>query len=183
MDIIQKAKEFSHKAHAGQLLYQKKGSMMLHVEEVVDLVEKAQGSPEEIAAAWLHDVVEDTPVTLEEVRTEFGENVASVVDELTDPEHLAHNSQADRKQLQANRISSASSSAKLVKLADQASNCRLAGTEHRTWDIPTTLQYIDGARKVAQQCKGISPMLDDLFENYYQTTRQTLLEEAGREQF
>src|SRR5262249_6200576 len=56
----------------------------VHLKAVAELVAAVTDDPEMIAAAWLHDVVEDTPVTLDDVEKEFGAAVARLVDGLTD---------------------------------------------------------------------------------------------------
>jgi len=57
-----------------------------------------------ITAAWLHDIVEDTDVSMQQVRELFGEDTALLVEGLTDPEEFSDMPLAERKQLQADRI-------------------------------------------------------------------------------
>lgn len=80
--------------------------------------------PETIAAAWLHDTVEDTPVTLEDVREAFGEGVAQLVSELTDVSRPSDGNRAARKAIDRRHLAAASPRAKTVKLADLTDNCR-----------------------------------------------------------
>ena len=72
-ELIEKAKAFAEKVHAGQTRMNKaKSPAITHMAEVAALVEEDGGSPEEVAAAWLHDTVEDTPTKIEEIGQEFG---------------------------------------------------------------------------------------------------------------
>src|SRR5580700_10404134 len=114
--LVSKAREFSIKAHNG--LFRKNKAhdpYSVHLEEVAILVEQSGGSPEEIAAAWLHDAVEDTDVTLEEIRKQFGDAVADIVDGLTDPLEYKGMPTLERKTLQSKRIHTKSDSIKRVK--------------------------------------------------------------------
>ncbi|HID50025.1 MAG TPA: HD domain-containing protein, partial [Chromatiales bacterium] len=79
--------------------------------------------PETIAAAWLHDVVEDTPATLYDIEREFGPGVARLVDQLTDVSKPGDGNRATRKALDREHLARASARAKTVKLADLAHNC------------------------------------------------------------
>jgi len=80
---VEKAKAYAHKKHAGQ----KHGTrpFTTHLQEVVDaLYEFGYKDDDLTTAAWLHDVVEDTAVTIEEIYTKFGNRVGDLVDALTD---------------------------------------------------------------------------------------------------
>jgi (p)ppGpp synthase/HD superfamily hydrolase len=83
-----------------------------------------QPTPEMIAAAFLHDVVEDTPITIEQVRAEFGIYVADLVSDLTDVTKPEDGNRATRKAIELERIAKTSPQAKTIKLADLISNTR-----------------------------------------------------------
>jgi hypothetical protein len=95
-----------------------------HLKAVAELVASVTDDAETIAAAWLHDVVEDTAVTLEEVREQFGDGVAALVDDLTDVSRPSDGNRAVRKAIDRDHSARASPRAKTVKLADLLDNCR-----------------------------------------------------------
>ena len=166
-DLLNKAEAFATKAHEGQTEKDaNKTPYIFHLKKVAELVALSGGSPQEIAAAWLHDVVEDTPVTIEIIEREFGVEVATIVKGLTDLPHFSDLPVQERKQKQADHIAKESESVRRVKLADQISaidldgHNTLLGKEHR-------MAYVEGAKKIAQQCAGISPVLDARFEEMY----------------
>lgn len=168
--LIKKAEEFATKAHEGQTEKDiNKTPYILHPKKVAELVAGSGGTLQEIAAAWLHDVVEDTPITIEIIESEFGSEIASIVKGLTDLPSFSELSIEQRKQKQAEHISTESESVRRVKLADQISAIELDG--HNTLlDKNHRITYLEGAKKIAEKCKGISPFLDDLFTETYNRT-------------
>ena len=79
----EKAKAFAHEKHAGQTHGTR--PFTHHLQEVVNVLHEFGYQADDLtAAAWLHDVVEDTPTTIEEVYTEFGKRIGDLVDALTD---------------------------------------------------------------------------------------------------
>jgi len=128
------------------------------------LVVASGGSEEEIAAAWLHDVVEDTSRSLEDIRDNFGEEVASIVHGLTDPPEFNGMHTFERKAAQARRVSDESDSVKRVKIADQISNVRSVAVDPPVkWDSKKCLDYANGAELVVWECKDASGRLFGLF--------------------
>ncbi len=97
-----------------------------HPMEVARILEYAADSvtPEMYAAAYLHDVVEDTPVTLEEIREAFGPIVAQLVDDLTDVSRPEDGNRAARKAKDLAHTAGICPEAQTVKLADIISNTR-----------------------------------------------------------
>lgn len=93
-----------------------------HVRGVAYLVESCNGTPEQIAAAWLHDTVEDTWVPLWLIRVLFGRVVAQLVWGLTDVSKPEDGNRAVRKALDREHISQQCSECKTIKLADVISN-------------------------------------------------------------
>lgn len=75
-----------------------------------------------IAAAWLHDVVEDTPITIEQVLAEFGSDIAALVSDLTDVAERTDGNRARRLAIDRAHSAEASARAKTVKLADLIDN-------------------------------------------------------------
>ena len=168
-ELVERAKSFAAKAHEGQIRFNKaKTPFVTHLEEVVSLVRESGGNNEELAAAWLHDVIEDTPVLLTEVSKNFGETVASIVFGLTDPPQFSRLHTLERKTAQAERVRFLSDSVKRVKIADQTSNVRLVTTDPSVhWDTQKCLDYIEGARKIVFECQDVSEFLFGKFCEAY----------------
>lgn len=93
-----------------------------HLKAVVELVRSVPHTPEMIAAAWLHDVVEDTDTTIEQVEREFGAEVAELVAMLTDVSKYSDGKRAARKMIDLLHTAEASPAAKTIKLADLIDN-------------------------------------------------------------
>ena len=91
---------------------------------LVATVSTTYNTPEMLAAAWLHDTVEDTGVSLGLIEQEFGSEVASIVEMLTDVSCAHHGLRAHRKQIDREHTAKASPSAKTIKLADLIDNTR-----------------------------------------------------------
>lgn len=123
---IVKAEMFATAAHAA--IKQKRKytgeDYIVHPREVAELVEKAGGSSEMIQAAWLHDVVEDTGVEIEVIRAIFGEEVAMMVDGLTDKSKPEDGPRAIRKMIDRARLASQPPEVQTIKLADLCSNTK-----------------------------------------------------------
>jgi (p)ppGpp synthase/HD superfamily hydrolase len=123
-ELVRRADAFAARAH-GAIDQRRKYTgepYIAHPRAVAALVREAAQGDETIAAALLHDVVEDTPVTLSDVRAEFGGYVAQLVDELTDRASRAIGNRAARKRWEAGRLAKASAPAKTVKVADLIDN-------------------------------------------------------------
>ena len=124
-DLVGHAREFAIRAHKRidhRRKYNKQ-SYDVHLKAVADLVSSVTDDPEAVAAAWLHDTVEDTPATFGEVEREFGPGVAALVAELTDISKPGDGNRAVRKAIDRAHLAGASSRAKTVKLADVIDNC------------------------------------------------------------
>ena len=121
MTLIDKAKMFAEMAHAGQTRKYSDDPYITHPIRVSEIVAHNQGSDEMIAAALLHDVVEDTPVTHDEILDKFGANVSDLVFGLTDVD-LSMGNRKTRKALDRDRIASSSADVQLIKLADFIDN-------------------------------------------------------------
>lgn len=165
--IVKKAEEFATKAHTGQAeKNQEQMPYIYHVKRVAELVTLSGGTDSEIAAAWLHDVVEDTSITLLDIEKEFGNEIAHIVEGLTDLPGFTNLSNQERKQRQADRVRNENNSVKRVKLADQISAIAIDSV-NELQSISERIIYVEGARKIALECRNISTFLDDLFEKTY----------------
>ena len=127
MNIKVKALTFATAAHAavGQLRKYTNEPYIVHPIEVAGIVAEVPGATDEmIAAAYLHDVVEDTGVTIELIKKEFGDEVAELVGWLTDVSRPDHGNRAQRKAVDRAHTAGASAAAQTIKLADLISNTR-----------------------------------------------------------
>jgi hypothetical protein len=125
-ELIERARLFATSAHQ-RIGHQRKYSnqpYQVHLQAVAKLVASANDDPEMIAAAWLHDTVEDTPVTLDEIAEKFGTEVAELVENLTDVSRPGDGNRAIRKAIDRDHSARASARAMTVKLADLIDNCR-----------------------------------------------------------
>jgi (p)ppGpp synthase/HD superfamily hydrolase len=119
--LIEKAKEFAIKAHEGQV---RKYTFQPYVEHpilVAKAVSRFVDDPEAIAAALLHDTVEDCDVSFEDIEDNFGDIVAEYVWFLTKPPEFVGN-RAVRKQLDRDRLATAPKIVKLIKICDVMHN-------------------------------------------------------------
>lgn len=137
-----------------------------HVAAVAALVARAEptAKAETLAAAFLHDVVEDTEATDADLRGRFGDAVADLVAWLTDDPETAALPTEQRKAAQAAKIAAAPRPVKLVKLADQTDNIegRLADAE--LWTAERQARYLAGCRRVVDSCRGAAPALEARFD-------------------
>ncbi len=124
--MITKAREFARQAHeaAGQFRKYTNEPYIVHPAAVVKLVTEVTDDESMICAGWLHDVVEDTDVSISEIEREFGEDIASLVSDLTDVSKPEDGSRRTRKKIDLEHTKDASPRAKSVKLADLIDNCR-----------------------------------------------------------
>jgi GTP diphosphokinase / guanosine-3',5'-bis(diphosphate) 3'-diphosphatase len=105
-----------------------------------------------LCAAALHDTIEDTNTTADELRSEFGDAIASIVGEVTDDKHLP---KAERKRLQVEHAVHLSRAAKLVKLADKICNLRdVVDRPPAKWDLARRREYFDWAKRVVDGLRG-----------------------------
>lgn len=121
--IIQAA-GFAKKAHESidQRRKYSNEPYIIHPEAVAELVTTVTDDVEMICAAWLHDVVEDTPFTLADIHSNFGSGIADLVDDLTDPAERSDGNRATRIAINYKHTAQASVRAKTVKLADVIHN-------------------------------------------------------------
>lgn len=135
-----------------------------HLLEVATLVAKATSGndPDLVIAALLHDAIEDQEVPRGVIANTFGEDVATLVEEVTDDKSL---DKQVRKQLQIETAGKKSDRAKILKLADKTSNLfAIAASPPSDWSVKRRLEYVSWARAVAAGLKGVSPPLEQQFE-------------------
>lgn len=123
MELVVKAHAFAAKAHAGVFRKWSGEPYVEHAERVAGSLAALGFGPEVVAAGYLHDVVEDCPISAEELAAEFGPKVAALVVEVTNPElpKLPGN-RAYRKAAVVAHLAGASYEGASIKLADMADN-------------------------------------------------------------
>jgi GTP diphosphokinase / guanosine-3',5'-bis(diphosphate) 3'-diphosphatase len=135
-----------------------------HPLEVANLLSDIGGieDPEVLAAAILHDTVEDTETSEAELKKLFGKRIASIVMEVTDDKSLE---KAERKRLQIEHAPHLTPDAKAVKLADKISNItEVIGDPPKDWSNERRREYIDWAIKVVDGLRGVNPKLEERFD-------------------
>ena len=163
--LLARAFDFAARKHAGQ---RRKGASaepyVNHLAEVARLLAEATGGGDAqlVAAGLLHDTVEDTETTLDELAGEFGPGVAALVAEVTDDKTIE---KAARKRLQVETAPRKSERARMLKLADLTSNLRSMVLSPPTdWSTERRRAYVAWARQVAAGCRGVDQTLEDAFE-------------------
>ena len=130
-----------------------------------------------LCAAVLHDTIEDTETTAEELREAFGEKVTSIVLEVTDDKSLL---KEDRKLRQVQHAPLASHEAKLVKVADKICNLRdILGSPPSGWEAKRKLAYFEWAAAVVDGIKGSNSKLETIFDALLEQGREQYLSEVG----
>jgi GTP diphosphokinase / guanosine-3',5'-bis(diphosphate) 3'-diphosphatase len=120
---------------------------------------------EVLCAALLHDTLEDTATTPEELVEAFGERIARIVGEVTDDKALP---KAERKRMQIEHAPALSREAKLVKLADKICNVRdVAERPPQGWDLARRREYFDWAKRVVDGLRGTHRPLEAAFDAAY----------------
>jgi guanosine-3',5'-bis(diphosphate) 3'-pyrophosphohydrolase len=118
-----------------------------------------------ICAALLHDTIEDTDTTAEELECEFGTKIRDIVMDVTDDKRL---DKAVRKQRQIEHAAHISDPAKLVKIADKISNLRdVASCPPADWSIERRREYFDWAKAVIDGLRGVHGPMELLFDEAY----------------
>lgn len=170
--LLARALDFAARAHSDQRRKGKAAEPYInHVAEVALLLAEATdgADPQLVAAGILHDTIEDTGTSFEQLSEVFGQEVAALVQEVTDDKRLPKES---RKLLQIERAPYKSARAKLIKIADKISNLRsLTQSPPADWPTERQLAYIEWASDVVAGCRGVNAYLDDLFDD---TAKNTL---------
>ena len=163
---IARALDFAARRHAGQ---RRKGlnaePYVNHLTEVALLLAEATdgADPALVMAGLLHDTIEDTRTTRDELAAMFGEDVASLVVEVTDDTHLDRES---RRRLQVESAPGKSRRARMIKIADKIANLRsIAESPPMGWSPRRKREYIAWAREVVAACGDTNDVLEKLFED------------------
>jgi (p)ppGpp synthase/HD superfamily hydrolase len=125
-----------------------------------------------LQAALLHDTIEDTETTPDEIEARFGPEVRALVEAVTDDKRLP---KAVRKQLQVDHAASLSDSAKLIKLADKICNVAdVARAPPAHWDLQRQRDYLEWADDVVAGCRGVHAALEAHFDRVLADAREHL---------
>jgi guanosine-3',5'-bis(diphosphate) 3'-pyrophosphohydrolase len=173
--LVSEAAELASRRHNGQT---RKGRgeepYINHLAEVANMLSAVTNGEdaELVAAGWLHDTIEDSKTTHDELAQRFGLRVAGLVEECTDDMSLPKH---ERRRRQVTDASKKSPSARLIKIADKISNIRA-----RIFADPSEAQrgeladYLAWAEQVVVGLRGGNIMLDALFDEAVANARQTL---------
>lgn len=124
MSKVQRAADFAKQAHESidQRRKYTNEPYIVHPTLVASIVSTVTDDESMICAAWLHDVVEDTPVSLAEIQTEFGDDVAHLVNGLTNVSKPEDGNRATRVAIDRKHTAGTDSRTKTIKLADLIAN-------------------------------------------------------------
>lgn len=170
---------FAARRHASQ---RRKGADQTpYVNHVIDvahrLAQAGVADRETLLAAVLHDTVEDTGATPDEIAAMFGADVAALVGEVTDDTSLPKD---ERKRLQVAHAPTMSAAARRLKMADKASNVRDVGAHPPDgWPHERLVGYLDWAEAVVAGCRSASPALAAAFDAELAEARRRVGAEAA----
>jgi len=175
ISLVSEAAEFAARRHSGMA---RKGRgnepYVNHLAEVANLLAQVTdgADAELVAAGWLHDTIEDTATTREEIGQKFSERVADLVVEVTDDMSLP---QPERRQRQIEDAPHKSRCAKLIKIADKISNirARIASNPSDAERVDLAA-YVIWAEKVVAGCRGVNPKLDAEFDEAVKAAQSAL---------
>lgn len=164
LDLFIKALRFASDKH---MTHRRKGcdsvpyiNHLIKVAEILYTIGD-ENNEEILAAAILHDTLEDTDTTFEELNSIFGTRIAELVREVTDDMSLSYE---DRKRHQIKNAIFISNDARKLKIADKISNIKDILELPLNWSNRRKRQYIDWAEQVITNCRGVNPKLDQAFD-------------------
>jgi (p)ppGpp synthase/HD superfamily hydrolase len=163
--LFARALDFAARKHMHQ---RRKGELaepyVNHLSDVARLLAEATEGEDitVVIAGLLHDTIEDTETTFAELAKEFGPEVAGLVAEVSDDTSLPR---AERKRLQVEQAPHKSQRARMIKLADKASNLHsMITSPPKDWSLERRREYIDWAGKVVAGCRGVNAYLEQEFD-------------------
>jgi guanosine-3',5'-bis(diphosphate) 3'-pyrophosphohydrolase len=162
--LLTRAALAAAEAHKGQTRKGGEVPYVNHVIEVAHLVAEAGGTPEMVAAALLHDTVEDTEATEATIAAAFGPCIATLVAGLTDAPDWKALPREARKRKQAEHMARAPRAIRRIKIADQTSNVRDMKRLPKGWEYGEARAYVEGAALVVDACRGADAGLEAAFD-------------------
>ena len=178
ISLILKALSFAARKHESQR--RKGGRSSPYVNHLIDVAERLWeiGGIHDIntiVAGILHDTIEDTETSKEELVSEFGSEICSVVLELSDDKSLPKQL---RKRLQVEHAVSLSHRARLVKIADKISNIHdIMDSPPLGWSFEERLDYIAWSEEVINKLRGINENLERFFDGLCAEVKRKIEEE------
>lgn len=176
--LFDKAVKFATEAHSGTERRGKGYPYIIHPMEAASIVATITNDPEMLVAALLHDTVEDTDVTLEQIRELFGERVAILVKNETAP--LLDEPWHSKKEAQLAQLAAAPYDSKVVALGDKLSNMRGIALDYRQkgdkiWSL---FHAPNGKKDVEWYYRSLGEALSELSETLPYKEYMRLLEET-----
>ena len=174
--FILRAIDFAARKHRDQRRKDEESSPYINHPISVSLLLAEIGGvsdPETLAAAILHDTLEDTLTTPDELEAAFGGRVRRIVEEVTDDKSLA---KAERKRRQIEHARSLSPEAVLIKLGDKIANVLdVTHSPPADWSLERRQEYLDWAEAVIKNCPPTNTVLESHFNEVLKEGRQKLL--------
>jgi len=167
METVLRAAAFAAEKHRNQRRKDAEASPYINhpIQLAYILVQADIEDPLVLAAALLHDTIEDTNTTHDEIEIVFGHEIANIVVECSDDKTL---SKLERKQAQVEHAARISPRAKLVKLADKIANVSdIDGSPPAGWSLERKREYFDWAKRVVDQMRGTNAKLEARFDAEY----------------
>jgi len=172
LQLVMRAALYASSCHRRQLRKDGCTPYIHHPLEVADLLARHGADVATVIAGLLHDVVEDTEVTLDDIAREFGDEVASLVAEVTDDKSL---DKMRRKELQIEHAPHCSHRAKLIKLADKACNLgNMMSAVPQGWSRQRIKEYFNWADAVVAGLRGAHPGLEACYDDAARRGRAAL---------
>ena len=164
--LFDRAVLFAVRAHSGTERRGKGFPYIIHLMEAVEIVATITPDQDLLSAAILHDTVEDTDVTLEDLRREFGQRIAAIVEAESDVRQEGESDEESwhrRKQEAIDRLSSAPLEAKIVAMGDKLSNMRAIARDYALQgDSLWELFHVKEKSEHEWHYRGLAAALDDL---------------------
>jgi guanosine-3',5'-bis(diphosphate) 3'-pyrophosphohydrolase len=176
MELFTDAILFAARAHNGQVRKDGTTPYINHPLEVMHmLVHTAKVADTEILmAAVLHDVVEDTEVTSDEIADRFGLRISKLVLELTDDKHL---DKEERKRQQLITADLISPSARLIRISDKICNVYdILYAPPGNWPVSRRIDYLNWAEAVIDKIRGTNEAMENRFDQLIREGRGFLTE-------
>lgn len=175
--LLTKAYYFAAKKHKDQ---RRKGDVaepyINHPAEVAHILSTAGAEIDVIIAGVLHDTVEDTQTTYDELADVFGNKIADIVMEATDDKDA---SKEDRKRSQVETMPSKSDAGKKVKIADKIANLKSMMITPPSWGTERKLEYFEWAKAVVSGGRGTCDVLEKQFDDTYSEGIEFLKRQAS----
>ena len=169
-ELLERAMGFAIKAHQGMERRGKGFPYIIHPMEAVAIVATMTNDQELLAAAALHDVVEDTEISCEDIRKEFGDRIAQLVANESDPEVSEMNESESwkiRKQFAIDRLAKSGLDTKIVAMGDKLSNMRAIYRDYKIHgDKFWTIFHVSDPSLHEWHYRGLLTALDDLKNSY-----------------